>query len=222
MNRTATALSLPEGTRLDQYVIDRTLSSGGFSIVYVGREQPSGAKVVLKEYLPARLARRESDMSVVPESEETTERFLRGRRLFFQEAAALAKVQHPNIVRVLNFFRANDTVYMVMVYEEGKNLQAYIEKYKGGLSEKFLRTVFPHLLEGLKALHDHHLLHLDIKPGNIHLRPGGDPLILDFGAVHFYQQGRAHQLGRVISQGYSPIEQYQPAGYVGPFHEAQW
>jgi len=209
--------SIPDGTLLDNYIIDRTLSRGGFSIVYLARTADSGDRVVIKEYIPSKLARREANLKVVPESDAMTDRYLRGRRLFFQEASALAKLHHCNIVRVTGFFRANDTVYMVMVYEEGKNLQAYIEGRKGGLSEKFIRTVFPPLLEGLKCLHQHHLLHLDIKPSNIHLRPGGSPLLLDFGAVHFYQQSRQHQLGRIISHGYSPIEQYQSAGYVGPW-----
>ncbi|QKQ25702.1 protein kinase domain-containing protein [Candidatus Reidiella endopervernicosa] len=135
--------SLPDGTVLDHYTIDRTLSRGGFSIVYLAHDNRTGHKVVIKEYIPSKLARREEYLRVVPESDQMTDRYLRGRRLFFQEASALAKLEHDNIVHVPSFFRANETVYMVMVYEEGKNLQAYIEGRSGNLSEQFIRTVFP-------------------------------------------------------------------------------
>lgn len=211
--------SLPHGTRLDHYQIDRTLGGGGFSIVYLASDIESGEVVVIKEYIPSRLATRHDDYSVVPKDDESSGRFSRGRMLFFQEASALATLKHSNIVNVLSFFRANGTVYMVMEYQDGKNLQAYLTARGGSLSEKFLRTVFPQLLDGLALIHSRDLLHLDIKPGNIHIRPGGDPLLLDFGAVHGFPQSRQSQPGQIISPGFSPIEQYEVNGYVGPWSD---
>lgn len=209
--------ALPKGTRLDRYLIDKTLGGGGFSVVYHARDLDTGEPVVIKEYIPNRLSQRRKDLSVAPKSEADTSRFNRGRMLFFQEASALATLKHPNIVNVLSFFRANGTVYMVMEYQDGKNLQAYLSARRGNLSEKFLRTVFPPLLDGLAAIHSQDLLHLDIKPGNIHIRPGGQPLLLDFGAVHGFPQSRQSQPGQVVSPGFSPIEQYEVNGYVGPW-----
>ena len=211
--------SLPTGTRLDRYRIDKTLGGGGFSIVYLASDHESGEIVVIKEYIPNRLASRRDDLSVAPTSDEEAGRFNRGRMLFFQEASALATLKHPNIVNVLSFFRANGTVYMVMEYQEGKNLQAYLTARRGNLSEKFLRTVFPPLLDGLSLIHSKDLLHLDIKPGNIHIRPGGQPLLLDFGAVHGFPQSRQSQPGQIVSPGFSPIEQYETNGYVGPWSD---
>ncbi|MFN2308269.1 MAG: serine/threonine protein kinase [Gammaproteobacteria bacterium] len=211
--------SLPNDTRLDRYRIDKTLGGGGFSIVYLACDCDSGESVVIKEYIPNRLAQRRADHSVAPKDDAEAGRFNRGRMLFFQEASALATLKHPNIVNVLSFFRANGTVYMVMEYQEGKNLQAYLTARHGNLSETFLRTVFPPLLDGLALIHDHDLLHLDIKPGNIHIRPGGQPLLLDFGAVHGFPQSRQSQPGQVISPGFSPIEQYETNGYVGPWSD---
>jgi serine/threonine protein kinase len=163
------------------------------------------------------LADRGDDMTVVASHEKHIERFAHGRRLFFQEASTLTTLKHPNIVNVINFFRANGTVYMVMDYEEGQNLQSYIKKHKGKLSETFLLTVFIPLLEGLHVIHGQGLLHLDIKPGNIHLRNGGRPLLLDFGAVHEMMHTRQFQPNQVITPGFSPIEQLDPGGYVGPW-----
>lgn len=209
--------SLKPGTRLDGYELQKPLGGGGFSVVYLARQINSGERVVIKEYIPGKLARRDRSGHVVARSEKTENRFSRGRKLFFQEASTLATLKHPNIVDVFNFFQENGTVYMVMKYHDGENLQHYLQHRGGGLSEIFLRTVFPPLLDGLELIHSSDLLHLDIKPGNIHIRRGGQPLLLDFGAVHGFPQSRQEQPGQVISPGFSPIEQYDSRGYVGPW-----
>lgn len=209
--------ALPPDTRLEHYVIESILSAGGFGIVYLALDSTEDSKVVIKEYMPSKLAQRLPDGFVMPLGEQQAEHHQEGMRLFMQEASALVKLKHPNIVRVLNFFRANGTVYMVMEYRPGKNLQKYIKKYQGGLSETFIRTIFPPLLEGLKLVHDTGFLHLDIKPGNIHLCPGGMPLLLDFGAVHPRNSSRKLQITQVVTPGFSPVEQYDLSGYVGPW-----
>jgi len=210
------AHELPRGTRVDGYTIERTIGGGGFSVVYLARDD-AGEPVVLKEYMPVKLAARTENHTVIASDPGYEERLAQGRRLFFQEASTLAKLKHPNIVNVINFFRANGTVYMVMDYEEGHNLQAYIQRHRGKLSEAFIMTVFPALLEGLRVIHSQGLLHLDVKPGNIHLRAGANPLLLDFGAVHEMMHTRQFQPNQVVTPGFSPIEQLDPGGYVGPW-----
>lgn len=208
--------SLTPGLKLDNYKIESVLGGGGFSIVYLAHDNDNN-KVVIKEYMPSRIATRSEKNEVIPNSDLNTERFAHGRRLFFQEASTLVNLKHHNIVNVINFFRANGTVYMVMDYEEGVNLQNYIKKHKGNLSEALLGAVFIPLLEGLSLIHSSGLLHLDIKPGNIHLRNGADPLLLDFGAVHEMMHSRQFQPNQVITPGFSPTEQLDPGGYVGPW-----
>ena len=208
--------SLASGVKLDSFTIESVLGGGGFSIVYLAHDNDN-KKVVIKEYMPSRLASRGSNNEVVPTSDANTERFAHGRRLFFQEASTLINLKHTNIVNVINFFRANGTVYMVMDYEEGVNLQNYIKKHRGNLSEALLGAVFIPLLEGLQLIHSSGLLHLDIKPGNIHLCHGAKPLLLDFGAVHEMMHSRQFQPNQVITPGFSPIEQLDPGGYVGPW-----
>ncbi len=207
---------LPIGSQLDGYTIESVIGGGGFSVVYKARDK-DGYKVIIKEYMPSKLAVRNEDLEVVACDENHVERFAHGRRLFFQEASTLTGLKHPNIVNVINFFRANGTVYMVMVYEEGHNLQSYIQRHKGKLSETFIMTIFPALLNGLQQIHSHGLLHLDVKPGNIHLRSGANPLLLDFGAVHEMMHTRQFQPNQVVTPGFSPIEQLDPGGYVGPW-----
>jgi len=209
--------SLPSGTQLENYEIQHVLNIGGFSIVYFAKDLKSGNTVVIKEYMPSKLAMRTDNMQVVNISDETFSSYNEGRKLINHEASALLKLKHPNIVNVTHHFTANNTVYIVMDYRKGENLQDYIKKHNTGLSETFIRTIFPPLMSGLRVVHKVGLLHLDIKPGNIHLLPGGHPLLLDFGAIHSTETSRQYQPASVVSSGFSPIEQYDQNGYFGPW-----
>lgn len=200
--------ALPPGYLIKGYRIDKVIGGGGFSVVYLATQLETREQVAIKEYVPGGQARRAETGRLEPLSEQTGGPYRQGIKRFFDEGAALSKVNHPNIVRVTNFFRANNTVYMVMQYEQGKDLRWYIKRHGGRLSERFLRTVFPEILAGLDELHRNGLLHLDIKPANIFLRPGGKPLLLDFGAA----QGPAlnNETGpNTLTPGFAPIEQHQ-------------
>src|SRR5712692_4334857 len=163
-------ITLPSGYLIKGYRIEKTIGGGGFSFVYRATNLDAKELVAIKEFLPTSQAQRLDNGRVEPISEDTAATYRQGIKRFFDEASALAKVNHPNIVHVTNFFRANNTAYMVMPYEEGKDLRWYIKRHSRGLSEKFIRTVFPLLLHGLRELHNNQLLHLDIKPANILLR----------------------------------------------------
>jgi serine/threonine protein kinase len=207
---------LPPGVLIDSYKILRTIGKGGFSLIYLAVDEESGDEVVVKEYLPKKLARRDARLRLVPLNAQSAERVYRGRKLFFQEARTLASLRHPNIVQVVGFFLANNTGYLVMEYERGKNLGSYIHERKGGLSTSFIFQVFLPILDALSLIHSRSLLHLDVKPGNIHIRHGNTPLLLDFGAVHPMSLGRTPR-GQVITAGYSPVEQYYRGGHIGPW-----
>jgi serine/threonine protein kinase len=210
--------NLPKGYLLNHYRIERPIGGGGFSVVYLATDEKTGDSVAIKEYLPSTQAQRVDESRVEPLDADAAAAYRQGIKRFFDEAAALAKVNHPNIVRVVNFFRANNTVYMVMRYEHGKDLRWYIKRKDGHLSENVLRAIFPPLLLGLKEVHAHKLLHLDIKPANIFLRPGGNPLLLDFGAARQAVVGERVSGPYTLTLGFAPIEQHL-GGHVGPWSD---
>jgi len=208
--------SLKRGYLIEGYRVEKVIGGGGFSFVYLAYRIKTQSKVVIKEYFPHELVVRIPGGRIRPKSDVARNHFQLGMKRFFSEGMALAKLKHPNIINVSNFFRANDTVFMVMDFEEGRDLRFFIKKYRGKLSERFMLTVFPTVMSGLKTLHDNHFLHLDIKPANILLRASGDPLLLDFGAVQQVEPGSSYQGVQTLTHGYAAPEQYSESN-MGPW-----
>ena len=209
---------LPAGFQLDEYRIERQLSLGGFSIVYLATGV-NGESVAIKEYLPNSLALRPPG-EIKPIIDETNmPAFRYGMKCFFEEGRTLARLSHPNIIRVLNFFRANDTVYMVMEYEHGSTLQEFIQKNPALITENFIRNVFTKLLNGLREVHSNKLLHLDIKPSNIYMRNDYAPVLIDFGAARQTLIGEAHMLKPMYTPGFASPELYGQRDTLGPWSD---
>lgn len=158
-------------------------------------------------------------MLVQVTNENNSVLFKHGLKCFFEEGKTLARIRHPNIVRVINFFRANETVYMVMEYERGRTLQKEIQlqRDREGVSEKLIRHVFFQLLNGLREVHLHKLLHLDVKPANIYIRKNTTPLLLDFGSARQALTGEHSRLAPMYTPGFAAPEQYQRKEPLGPW-----
>ncbi len=140
-------------------------------------------------------------------------------KCFFEEGRALAKLSHPNVIRVLNFFRANDTVYMVMEYEHGRTLQEFIQKNRAVVTENFMRNVFTKLLNGLREVHSHKLLHLDLKPSNIYMRNDYTPVLIDFGAARQTLASDTPMLKPMYTPGFASPEHYTQRELLGPWSD---
>ncbi|HEY8094516.1 MAG TPA: serine/threonine-protein kinase [Methylobacter sp.] len=208
---------LQTGTIIDQYVIERELAHGGFSSVYLARQIKDQFQVAIKEYLPRKFAHRTWNNAVVANSEEAATLFKRGRILFFEEAKVLSTLKHPNIVEVIGFFKANSTVYMVMTYDYGVTLDKLLKNKTLPVSEDFFLTLFNSLLAGLGHIHNHQFIHLDIKPSNILVRPGNEALLLDFGAIQSFPKSHLGKQSKILTKGYSPIEQHELSAQLGPW-----
>ncbi len=207
---------LPHGYHLADYVIDRRIGGGGFSLVYLAFDI-DGQPVAIKEYLPGGIVKRGELGTVVSIDQDKEASFRYGMKCFFEEGRALAGIRHANVVRVVNFFRANETVYMVMKYEQGKTLQRHIVGLREAMRETFLRSVFIQLLNGLRDVHAHKILHLDIKPSNIYIRADGSPVLIDFGAARQALCEDMFTSSLMYTPGFAAPEQYNQRDRLGPW-----
>jgi serine/threonine protein kinase len=213
---------LPEGTELQNYRILRVLAAGGFSFVYLAHDDKE-VPVAIKEYLPSTLALRvngEAQPQVPAQvSSEDLVKFRFGMKCFFEEAGALARLSHPNVMRVLDFFRANETVYLVMRYERGRTLQEHIKSRRGAPEELWVRNTFAQLLDGLREVHTNKLLHLDIKPANVYVRNDGTPLLIDFGAARQALSAEGVAMPPTYTPGFAAPEQHTRRVQLGPWSD---
>lgn len=208
------ALALSPGYSVMEYAIERTLGGGGFGITYLARDLNLSLPVALKEYLPADLAVRATDGSVQSLGESAESQFRWGLERFIDEARALATFSHPNIVRVLRYFTANGTAYIVMEYQSGHSLKQWLPQHMPIGRGDLLKLILP-LLDGLEMIHQAGFLHRDIKPDNIFVRGDGSPVLIDFGAARRPATGQ--DLTNIISPGFAPFEQYHSKGNQGPW-----
>ncbi len=183
----------------------------------MARQLKDQQQVAIKEYKPKQLTLRDG-LNVSPCDEASAVLFQRGRRLFMEEATLLSSLKHPNIVSVLSFFLANNTAYIVMNFDYGTTLGHHLKQNKQPVTGEFLLSVFKPVISCIKNMHHRGVLHLDIKPDNILLRPSNNPLILDFGSALLYkkqQQPQAHSMTR----GYAAPEQHSNLQALGPWSD---
>ncbi|SFI23116.1 Serine/threonine protein kinase [Tindallia magadiensis] len=215
-----TSLHLPPGTLLrEKYQIGKVLGQGGFGITYLARDTLLDMKLAVKEYLPQDLASRKmGEQTISLFSKDAALPFEEGLTRFLDEAKTLAKFdQHPGIVSVHDFFRANDTAYLVMKYIEGITLKQYVQDKGGSLpAEEAIAIMIP-VLDALSAVHQVGILHRDISPDNIYMTQTGQVILIDFGAARQTISDKARSMSVLLKPGYTPEEQYRSKGSQGPW-----
>ena len=170
-----------------KYLVGKAIGEGGFGITYLGMDLNLEVRVAIKEYYPQGFAARDSrtnDGTVRSYSENTREFFESGREKFVNEARTVAKFRGlPEIVSVIEFFRENQTAYIVMEYLDGQTLKQYLKANGGKIpTDEILRMMRP-LILSLGKIHREGLIHRDISPDNIMLMKNGSIKILDFGGA---------------------------------------
>ena len=195
-------LALPQGTRIREFEFRRVLGQGGFGITYLAGtwrwifRGDQGVFALGFGYPRTGSVRRAAGTKGGVGFQWGLERFL-------DEARILARLQHPNIVRVHHFFEAHSTAYIAMDYVEGEDLSAHLAR-KETLSEDELKAILDPLLSALEVVHQADFLHRDIKPGNIILRAeDGSPVLLDFGAARQAMGAKSRSVTSIVTPGYA-------------------
>lgn len=220
MTKSKPAPLRPE-TAIGGYRIVRRLSSGGFGMVYLALDG-EGNQVAVKEYLPSSLASREPGQTLPTVPSEKLSLYRLGLKSFFEEGRSLAQIAHPSVVSVLNFFRENETVYMVMNYLEGATLQDFIItarelRRSKVFRESTIRSLFDEVLRGLRIVHQHKMLHLDIKPANIFITDDDKAVLIDFGAAREVLNKEGNFIRPMYTPGFAAPEMYRRDATMGPW-----
>ena len=212
---------LPPDTAIGGYRVIRRLAAGGFGVVYLAVDG-DGQKVAIKEYLPSSLATRSPGDLAPKVPPEKLSLYRLGLKSFFEEGRALAQISHASVVSVLNFFRENETVYMVMNYLEGASLQDFIVtardlKTQKVFRESTIRSLFDEVLRGLRIVHQHKMLHLDIKPANIFITDDNKAVLIDFGAAREVLSKEGNFIRPMYTPGFAAPEMYRRDSSMGPW-----
>ena len=213
--------SLPPDTVIGGYRVVRKISAGGFGVVYRAVDK-EGQQVAVKEYLPSALTMRDAGALVPQVAPEKLSLYRLGLKSFFEEGRSLAQISHPSVVSVLNFFRQNETVYMVMNYLEGATLQDFIVtardlKKQKVFRESTIRSLFDEILRGLRIVHQHKMLHLDLKPANIFITDDNKAVMLDFGAAREVLNKEGNFTRPMYTPGFAAPEMYRRDSTMGPW-----
>lgn len=174
----------------DKYKVVQQIGGGGFGLTYLAVDVVLHRQVVIKT--PNQQFRADQDY----------EKFV---RRFQREGQALSKTDHPNVVRVIEYFDQAGMPCLVMAYIEGNTLNERIRS-KGRLSQDEAIRCFRKLAETLHYLHQQELIHCDIHPGNIILRPDGEPVLIDFGSAKLLQPG-TFTVTTTVNESFAPYEQ---------------
>ncbi len=216
-----TPAALPADTIVGGYRLLRKLSAGGFGIVYLATA-PDGQQVAVKEYLPASLATREPGQCLPQVPPDKLPLYRLGLKSFFEEGRALAQISHASVVGVLNFFRENETVYMVMNHLEGATLQDFVLAARDlqkpqVLGEATIRSLFDEILRGLRIVHQRKMLHLDLKPANLFITDDDRAVMLDFGAAREVLSKEGQFIRPMYTPGFAAPEMYRRDQPLGPW-----
>ena len=194
-----------------KYRIIKKLGQGGFGITYLAENTLLEGKVAIKEFFFKEYCERDDSTShvTVPTSSnrETVQRF---KLKFVKEARTIFRLNHPNIVRILDVFEENGTAYYVMDYIDGESLGDMVKR-RGAIPEAEALGYVKDAANALEYIHSKNINHLDIKPGNLMKRKeDGRIIVIDFGVTKQYaaviSEGSSPEC---ISHDYSPVELYR-------------
>lgn len=183
-----------------KYILEQTLGEGGFGITYL-------AKYKEGKYLA---------IKTLNQKVQSHRDYYKFKEDFYNEALALARCNHPHIVRVIKIIHKQELPCIVMEYIDGKNIAELIENRGIPLSEIEAIRYIKQVGEALIEVHSKGWLHRDVKPQNIIIRQQEmNAVLIDFGIARPFLHNIDGSLTAIVTPGYAPLEQYDPDGNQG-------
>ncbi len=203
----------------ERYYVGRILGSGGFGITYLAYDDKTKKVRAIKEFFPREWVKRVDDhMRVKFQDSDKAEMYHRGLEVFVNEARVLGTMStDPVIVNVSDFFRENNTAYIVMEYLQGMTLAEYMSKKGRLFEEKQALAILKKIANPLHELHELGMLHRDISPDNVMLIDDNVVKLIDFGAIRQYAGYDRKSMSVLVKPGFAPPEQYDNMGKQGPW-----
>ena len=208
---------LPKGTQLRShtYCLENAMGKGSFGITYRAHHTALKNLVAIKEFYPVEYVSRniETKLLIIPEKNRET--YKRNLYRFLEEGQILAKLDHPNVVKVRDLFEERDTAYIVMELVQGKTLLKELEDQpEKKLSPDRVEKIIGQLVNALTAIHEAGIYHLDLKPENMILTPNDQLILIDFGAATLASDAKRKKT-RSFTECYAAPE-IMTGGEVGP------
>ena len=204
----------------NEYLVKKTIGQGGFGITYLVNSLINSQEFVVKELFIEGYTSRGINGIVAPFNIAKNE-YEEYKKKFIEEAKLLQKLKgNPFTIDIIDIFKDNNTIYLVMPYISEFNLLQYVKKQtNGALTEEEALFYIQQIAKGLSLSHQQNILHLDIKPANILWSKDNKPILIDFGSAKEFILGNIGQKTKVsmYSEGYSPIELYSANGARGCF-----
>lgn len=211
---------LPMQTILNgRYLLGIVLGEGGFGITYSAYDLKCRQRVAIKELFIAGVVSRQGGRTVLMETGEGMRKYYgECRNKFLMEAKVLQMLQDKSgVVNIYEYFRENDTAYIVMEYLDGIDLRTFLKLNGGRISYqsayRFLRPIMKSMME----IHRSGIIHRDISPDNIRYLSNKKMKLMDFGSAKSTVAEKTESIVIMFKPGYTPPEQYASGYMVGPW-----
>ena len=201
------------------YEIVKVLGQGGFGIVYLVKDlHKLDELLVAKELFAKEFSFRQRESTTVINQSDMVHIFTKIKEDIKQEVTILSKITNPNIVKAYGYLEENDTIYSIMEYLQGMDLESYLQEH-GAFNEAESKDLLLQLIKGLKPIHAKNIIHRDIKPNNIIRTPDGTYKIIDFSSNKEYVDGKTTTITSYQNPTYTAPELMQKKTVIGEFSD---
>lgn len=205
-----------------RYLVGAVVGHGGFGVTYAAQDTWNNRRCAIKEYLPSEWAYRDEQTGEIRPKTDSKSQYVfnTGREKYIKEAESLWQCKNnPIVVTIQEYFKENNTGYIVMEFLDGQDLEQMAKSRNGRLDVDFVMNALMIVGTALAEIHKKGILHRDVKPQNIFYTRDGEFKLLDFGSARDYVRAEKMQQGLsvLLTKGYAPPEQYSKNTMQGAY-----